>query len=87
MKLAYLTQLTESWCAFFTAFVWRFVIGSNSTIDFFSQAAMSSVLNSSSQRNKTNVNIIQWQHQKIDKKSFEKNSINLLNIQHILYNL
>lgn len=41
----YLTQLTESWCAFFTAFVWRLVIGSNSTIDRFSHAAINSLLN------------------------------------------
>lgn len=40
----YLTQLTESWCAFFTAFVWRLVIGSNNTIDFFSHAAINSEL-------------------------------------------
>lgn len=38
-ECTHLTQLTESWCAFFTAFICLFEIGSKSTIAFFSQAA------------------------------------------------
>lgn len=46
----HLTQLTESWCAFFTAFICLFEIGSKRTIAFFSQAATIRLLQLAEQR-------------------------------------
>lgn len=55
-KIAYLTQLTESWCAFFTALVWRLVIGSNKTIALFSQAAINNELKIKKEKINKNAN-------------------------------
>lgn len=80
VSFTYLTQLTESWCAFFTALVWRFVIGSNKTIDLFSHAAINSVLQ---ERNLQIIScwkwIIAW-----DIININQNVWNLLKITHLV---